>query len=348
MASDIDVPVLNISVDGAALSDEKAATINWVSVEDELNVPAMFTINLSTLTIFDEAFEDINLKTFDIGKTVKVEMGLDKASDMMTGEVAIIEPYFGDGYYVNIGGYDRLYRMKFGTQCRAFQNVSSSDIASRLAGEAGLSPDVDSTTGTYANLIQNNQSNYELLMKLAGEINYEMLVDDTRFIFRQAAEGGSPRVTLEYPEALTTFRARLQTITRGSKVTVKGWDAQNKQAITGTAERVSAKLKMGGQETGYEVAHRFPDAQVTIPNLMVLDGQGAKTIAEAQSQGYLDQFITGELVSRGNPQLRAGVNIELKGLGERFSGRYYITASRHDYDAATGYTTTCQVRRTGI
>ena len=46
----------------------------------------------------------------------------------------------------------------------------------------------------------------------------------------------------------------------------------------------------------------------------------------------------------GLPNLRAGSVVEIDGLGSRFSGRYFITATTHSI-GDSGYTTQFECRR---
>jgi phage protein D len=55
-------------------------------------------------------------------------------------------------------------------------------------------------------------------------------------------------------------------------------------------------------------------------------------------------FITGEGTAIGNTDIRAGRVIELRKLGQRFSGLYYVTSSTHRVDQ-NGYITQFTVER---
>ncbi|MBF8277359.1 MAG: phage protein [Candidatus Brocadiaceae bacterium] len=76
--------------------------------------------------------------------------------------------------------------------------MKDSDIASSIASEVGLSPDVEDTGTVYPYVFQNNQTNFEFLLERAWRIGYEMLVDDKTFIFRKSQEDKSPQLTLQY------------------------------------------------------------------------------------------------------------------------------------------------------
>ena len=56
-------------------------------------------------------------------------------------------------------------------------------------------------------------------------------------------------------------------------------------------------------------------------------------------------YVEGRGVCIGNPKLRAGTLVEIEGLGERFSGAYYITTTEHAFRPGSGYRTTFTVRR---
>ena len=55
-------------------------------------------------------------------------------------------------------------------------------------------------------------------------------------------------------------------------------------------------------------------------------------------------YITGRGSCNGNPDLMARMVIELKGLGRRFSGKYYITSATHTI-STSGYRTDFEVKR---
>jgi phage protein D len=57
------------------------------------------------------------------------------------------------------------------------------------------------------------------------------------------------------------------------------------------------------------------------------------------------QYIEVEATCMGRADVRAGEVIEIDGLGHRFSGPYYVTATTHAYTTARGYRTRFAARR---
>lgn len=58
-----------------------------------------------------------------------------------------------------------------------------------------------------------------------------------------------------------------------------------------------------------------------------------------------DVSAAGEGVCDGRTDLRAGTVVKIEGLGERFSGLYYVTSTTHSYTLKYGYRMAFTVRR---
>jgi phage protein D len=226
--------------------------------------------------------------------------------------------------------------------------MKDSDIASSLASEGGLSAQVDDTGTVHPYLFQNNLSNYDFLIERAKRIGYEILNDDKTFIFRKSQEDKAPALTLEYGLDLDRFSIQLKTLSEGSAIEVKGWDIKKKSEITATAQSGSETSTMGGQESGYQLSQSsFSESPLAIVDEAVVDATDAENISKAHYNSLLKEFISGEGTCSGNAAIRAGTTLEIQGLGDRFSGNYYVIAATHSIDQQ-GYTTTFKVRRTGI
>ena len=290
----------------------------------------------------------IDLKNFMIGDVVKIQMGIDDHVDIMTGEITSLDFSFEKAPFMEIRGYDRLHRLRFGTKRRSFKNTKDSDIASLIASEINLTPEVESTGTTHPYIFQNNQSNYDFLLERAKRIGYELLADDRKLIFRKSKESKSPDISLEYGKDFQNFSIQIRTLTEGSKVELRGWDIKNKREIISSISKGSEQTKMAGKESGFEISENaFNSSTVAIVDNMVMDPDEAENIAKARFNLMLKEFIAGNGKCKGNPAIRAGKTIEIKGLGDRISGVYYIVSTVHSMKNGA-YNTSFKVRRTGI
>lgn len=344
----IAVPSFRLLLNGSEFTDDFKIAVEGVTFEDEINLPSMFTIKFNIVDFENGTWRGIDLKTFKPGDEIKVFMGMDNTIEMMTGEITSLDLTFWDYSFMEIRGYDRLHRLRFGTSRRSFKDMKDSDIATSIASEIGLSPQVDDTGTVYPYIFQNNQTNYEFLLERAGRIGCEILADNKMFVFRKSQEDKSPELTLQYGIDLQSFSLQLKTLTEGSEVEFRGWDIKNKKEITAKAESGSETTKMAGNESGYELSRKaYGKSSVSVLDEAVVDSIDADTLAKARYNIILKEFITGEGKCSGNPDIRAGKTIEIKGIGDRFSGIYYVTSTTHSINDS-GYTTTFKIRRTGV
>jgi uncharacterized protein len=343
----ISVPNYNVLVNGSELSEDLRGAIEGITLEDEIDLPAMFTIRLNAVNQKTNSWRGVDLKAFKPGDPVKVSMGIDQTVAMITGEITALEAVFDRFSYLEIRGFDRLHRLRFGTKRRSFQNVKDSDLASTIASEAGLSAQVDATPTVHPYVFQNNQSNYDFLLERARRNGYEMLVNDKTFYFRKSQEDKSPEVTLNYGLELESFKVQLKTLTTGSVVEFRGWDVKTKKEISGKAKSGSEKTTMEGQKSGYKLSEPFGGSATAIVDGAILDASEAENLAKASYNNTLIEFITAEGMCGGNQKIRAGSTVKIDGV-DRFGGTYYIVSSVHSIRNNQSYLTTFKAKRTGI
>ncbi len=336
---------LFVKIDGTDLPKEAMDDLIQLTVDTSLHLPDMFTIH-----IHDERVKWVDEGPFGLGKEVEISALPEEGGGsqvLFKGEITSLEPEFGEGTQATllVRGYDRSHRLHRGTLSKAYLQMTDSDLASRIAQEAGLRAQVDPTTQVYDHVLQFNQTHMEFLTERAQRIGYEFFVQDKSLYFRKPSKNGSGgTVELEWGKQLKSFRPRLTLVEQVDQVFVKGWDPKTRQAIVGQASRGQAEPQTGQSQTGGALASSaFKSARRVVVN------QSAKTQAEADTmaQALLDQisgaFIEAEGSCEGKPELRAGKFVRLSSLGRQFNGTYLVTEATHTYRAGSPYTTTFSI-----
>jgi uncharacterized protein len=348
-SSDITTSGFHLTLNGRNITDVMQEDISSITVQYEMNQPTMFSFEYNSFNEEDGSWQGLDLKTFKLGDKVRVYMGLDELVPMTDGEITAIEPVFnGDYAHVVIRGYDALNRMRFGTRLHAYTNTTDSAVVNYLAGKSGIQAVVSAPSTKFPYLLQNNQSDYSFLMERAERLGYEVLIDDGKLNFRKSQEGKAAIGTLTYGDDLDHFSASLKALRQGSKVEVRGWDQNKKQAISSVSSQGSEISRMGGTSTGFAMtASCIAASPVTLPAGSAVSPADALNVAKGFYNTELIEFVEGEGECAGMPDLRSGVNVDLKGLGDKFSGTYYVVGAVHTYDIG-GYITRFQVRRTAV
>lgn len=336
MADNTGLPQVLLKIDGASAPTDFMADVAEIVVDTTLAAPDMVMVR-----VWDDptTLRWINDATFDLGKSISVSVG---GKALITAEITSLEPLIdaSNGASYIVRGYDRANRLRLGKKSRTFLNKSDSDLASQLASDAGMSAQVDSTSVVYPFLLQYNQTDMEFLAERAARIGYQVSADDKTLLFKNAANEVSTTEVAElaYAIDLQQFRPRISVARQVAKATVTGWDPKEKQPIAGEASAAAqwSQIGYGKQGTAAAIDSSAAAAVVDAP---VISKAEADTIAKAMLSDMTAEFIEAEGVCAGNPAIKAGKVIKIKGVGTRFSGKYFVTASLHSFTPDGGYLT---------
>lgn len=341
--------LVRLSINDTELPTDQLAALTSARVDQRLNVPAACTVVITPLDYDSLSATAMDFDTFGLGGSMTLAMGFGNPVAMFSGKVAALEPIVSAGKRaMEVTGYDALFDLDFGNVAKVFYDSTDSEIAEQVIAAGGFTAETEPTEALYPYVLQNNISNYRMLLSRAARLNFELSAWEDTVSFRSSRVGDVAVASLESGANLIEFRARVRALKRGTSVTRLGWDPKAKQVITGMVNSGSPSDEMGGEQTGYEASSTFPSSAITGPSGSITDNQIAKSLAQGAYEAGLDGFIEGSGECLGTPAIMPGANVEIKGVGDRFDGPYYVTAATHTYDTRTGYRTRFEVRRTGI
>ncbi|MGV0025321.1 phage late control D family protein [Phormidesmis priestleyi] len=341
-------PNFEVRINGSSLPADLETRLMSISVEDDTDLPSMFTLGLTSSEQQPNANQLIDQALFAIGNTVEVKLGYGaRLTRLIVGEITGLEPEFHFNGLPNltVRGYDRRHRLQRGRKTRTFIQQKDSDIAAQIVSEAGLTAQTSDSQVTHEYILQANQTDLEFLQTRARQIRYEVIVNDRTLMFRPVANAESQIFTLTLDDGLLEFYPRLSSMGQVNEVVMRGWNPKDKKEIVGQARRGDEVSTMGGQKSGAAIAESaFSSAVARVGDRPVVTQAEADQLAKASFNRAVLSLIKGDGVCRGRPDLRAGKVIKIDGIGQRFSGQYYVTSVSHRF-SATGYYSHFSVQR---
>ena len=280
--------------------------------------------------------------TFVIG--AKVELQFAAASEpgssdgIFKGEIATLAPQFEkQGPVLVVRGYDLGHRLIRSRNTRTFQDMTASDIASKIIGEAGLAKDVQATSDVYPFEQQSNETDWDYLWHLAGRVGFEVVCLDEKIHFRKPGSGAGAPVTLEWGVNLKGFHPRATAVQQVKDVVVTGWDPKSKRRVAATKSTPLLDSKIDLPRDGLaNGSHQVADEIVSTQS-------EADTLAQSTLDRLANAWLSADGRCVGNPSVRAGSKVQIKGVGTRFGGEYLVTQSTHVLRDAAGYETEFEV-----
>ncbi|NTW38130.1 MAG: SDR family NAD(P)-dependent oxidoreductase, partial [Syntrophobacteraceae bacterium] len=128
---------------------------------------------------------------------------------------------------------------------------------------------------------------------------------------------------------------------QGAKVVVNYVSNQNAAlevvARIESAGGTAIAAELGGAESGASVlASALGDREETLVHGLPFDEREARVRAESTFRMMARRFVVARGVAQPDARLRVGAFVDLQGLGPLFTGRYYLSAVRHLFDAQGG------------
>jgi hypothetical protein len=126
----------DVQIDGSDLPGQTESLLEQVVVDHHQHQPSMFTI-----TFHDPARDVISQLSVNIGSTVTIKMTPPGGTPetLIKGEVTGFEAeYDATRLRTILRGYDLSHRLHRGRNTQTYKNVTDSDIARQVAGNASL------------------------------------------------------------------------------------------------------------------------------------------------------------------------------------------------------------------
>ena len=268
---------------GLPLRPDVERLLTRVVVDTHLHLPDTFE-----LTFLDEEGHIATDAGLKIGVGVEVYGGAavsQQAEKLISGEVTSIEAICADLHvYTVVRGYEQAHRLQKARRTRTFVNMTDSDVARKVAKDAGLTVgDVDETSTAHDHLAQMAQTDWEFLKQRARENGYETGVVGGKFYFRRppgmpgggmfgalasaassvASAIGLGGPTLTFKENLITFLPRISAAGLTPEVEVRVWDPEGAKAVSSTTPIRTGSAKISGQDPA-ELAASFGKSPLPI------------------------------------------------------------------------------------
>ncbi|MEH1891178.1 MAG: VgrG-related protein [Nostoc sp.] len=338
--------LLRIEIDGEKVSKELRPDVLQMTIEESLHLPAMFTLVIYNR--YAPTHNEPKIKPwqhdplFEIGKKVKLGFCSSTTLDpdfkeeiekiLIEGEITGMEVNFENNNRADIivRGYDFSHRLHRGRYNRSFTGQTDSDIVTQIVEEVGIKLDnIDPSGEAHKYVFQENQTNMEFLRERAARIGFELFMSDGKINFcKQKAEGD---LALKWGDQIKQFRVRVTSAEQVNTVKVRAWDYTQKEPIIETATK-EKQLTETGSKLGSSTSSAFSNLksyEMTVVDKPVASAKQAEIMAQALCDELGGEFVYADAQAEGDPHIRPGQVINLENMGDRYSGKYYVTDTRH-------------------
>ena len=272
------------------------------------------------------------------GDALRVELG-GQRTPLFVGEVTVVEHSYGAdlSQETRVRAYDALHRLRKRQYTRLHDDVDLAELARTLCEGTGLQ--VVGGRAKLGRVYQCARSDLSLLVEQSARFGMYPVVDDGALRLTGLAGEGEP-VELTLGASLHSAEVEVSQEPAYLSATATGWRSEDASLHAATASASDAKAGVSAE-----------------PALASVGGGGAlrrdneafasEDVAGALAQAELDVRVAGQVtavfVADGDPRLRAGRRVRVRGLAPSLEGTYAIATATHRLDN-TGYETTLTTR----
>jgi phage protein D len=344
------------------IDDQEATDIynDLVSLEVELDdeLAAMFRIRLSILQQPDGVWTYIDDEMFRAWNHVVISAGFEDDTEVLIdGYITHVKQEFDPDpsrCSLDIRGMDASVLMDREQKLKAWPGNKDSDIASEIFGEHGLTPNDEDTQVIHDEAISTiiqRETDIRFLRRVALRNGFECFVEGDAGYFRplQIDEEPQPVLAAHFGDETNLIRFAIEVnALRPVHVSMSQVDRSSKDVLEASAE-VSQQTKFG--EIG---ADSLPSADVgpgkAYVTANVATGNPEMTALVQAMFHQAEWFVTAEGEVAANEYghiLRPRGTVTVKGVGETYSGIYYVSHVTHSF-TPDGYIQQFRAKRNAI
>lgn len=326
-----DVATFNILVDEVALNP--AYQVISISITKEINRIPTARIVLRDGEASDKTFEISNSNDLIPGKKVQIKIGLDgNNTQVFKGIItrhAIKVKENGNGELL-IECRDETVRMTIGRHNHYYENLKDNRLFDEIIGRyQGLQSDPQTTSLTHKELVQHHLSDWDFIL-LRAEANGMLInVNDGLIKISKPDTSTEPVVQVTYGSSVLEFEAEMDARTQWKNVKASSWNYSNQELFQADVSEASS-FAQHGNISGSRLAEAI--------NLPAYEMRTSGHALEQELQDWVNGVmlrsrlakIRGRAKFTGFAGIKPGDMVKLEGVGDRFNGKAYVTAVKHD------------------
>ena len=326
----VSLPKLNVTLDGAPLAPVARRALGECLVRQALSLPS-----LCELVFFDPVLDGGGFEGLRPGAALRAAVEGESVT-LFDGEITAVNHRFGPdgGRELRVRAYDRLHRLRTRQVVRTHVDMNLADLARQFVTDLDVDVQAADAGPVWPLLVQYWQSDFDLLRETAERSGSYFYLHDGVLQLLSLDGLEDTAIALALGHSLVEAEVDVNADGACREVETLAWDPWLATPRSGQATRA---------RSGREVNAEADPAATGGEPRRILAGRALQDDreAEALAQAELDRRTANEVVftgvANGNPALRPGARVEVRGLAPAVSGRYVLTQAVHRIDRRHGY-----------
>jgi len=348
----------SIEIEGEEVTDLYTDLIS-LEVELDDDLAGMFRMRVAMMLQPDGTWTYLDDERFAAWKKVTVSAGFESTEELFIGYITHVKPNFDcdpSKCSLDVWGIDGSVLMDREEKLKEWPNQKDSDIASQIFEDPlyGLTPEVENTEVIHdeaVSTILQRETDMQFLKRLALRNGFECYVEGKTGYFRKPQVGATPQPVLAVhfgdETSVRNFSMEVNAVTPANVVMLQV--DQTEKEVLKTSAVPSQQKALGGTDATGLLPPGMNPAQIYVGMSAATGSSEMSALSQAlYNEG--EWFVTAEGEIVGNQYghvLRNRGTVTIKGIGETYSGVYYVNHVTHSFTLC-GYTQFFKVKRNAL
>lgn len=306
-----------------------------LSIHKELNKVSTASLVFRDGDAALQTFPLSNKTDFVPGKKIEISIGRDGLNNTAFKGIIIkhaVKVKANGNTQLHIECMDEAVKMTIGRKSKYFQDVKDSDVFDELISKYGIRSDPETTTLKHQELVQHNITDWDFMLLRAEANGMLVNVDDGSIKIAKPAIGNEV-LQVNYGSSVLEFEAEMDARFQYKSVNAESWDYSNQQLFT--ADTSSSSFAQQGNITSEDLAQAVSPDKFDMHHSGHLLEQELKDWTESIMLRSRLAKIRGRARFTGFSGIKPADTLKLSGVGDRFSGKAFVTAVRQEIGEGT-------------
>jgi Rhs element Vgr protein len=212
---------------------------------------------------------------------------------------------------------------------KIFTEQKDSDILTSLLQAYSVQADVSDTTVEHKEMVQYNCTDWDMVISRAEANGMLVTTDGDKLRIGPPELGATAVMDLKFGVNLLEFDAEMDARQQFQTVKASGWDMAGQAAVEAEGQAPQG-LQSQGNVTKDDLSAKTGDDTVAVKMSAPVTEPELKAWAEGVHLRAALSKIRARARCQGNDKLKPGTIVDMQGIGDRFNGKAFVAAVRHE------------------
>jgi len=311
-----------------------------IAVLKEINRIPTAKIILKDGDASEESFKISESEDFLPGKSIRIKIGRDGNNGELFKGVIVkhgIKVKESGETQLILDCRDEAVKMTLGRHNVYYENLKDSDIMESVINRYGvLSHDIEATNTTHKEMVQHHSTDWDFLLLRAEANGKLVMVDDGKITIKAPKTNTDAAIAVLFGATLIDFEAQMDGRSQWNSVEAKSWDYSGQRLFEHVTDSIG--INELGNVKGAQLAADLSPEKYELRHSGQAIAEELQEWTKSMMQISRLAKIQGRAKFTGFGELKPGQLIDLQGVGNRFTGKAYVSAVLQDVHDGSWYT----------